>query len=74
MKVLVDRPELERSMTELTLSHLSDADPFVRRAAAEVLGAHPSAANIKPLLALCQSASADDTHLIHVARIALGTN
>ncbi len=71
MKLLVDRPELGRLMTGLTLSHLSDADAFVRRAAAEVLGAHPSAANIKPLLVLRQSASADDTHLIHVARIAL---
>jgi putative heme-binding domain-containing protein len=71
MKLLVDRPELGRLMTGLTLSHLSDADAFVRRAAAEVLGAHPSAANIKPLLVLRQSASAEDTHLIHVARIAL---
>jgi putative heme-binding domain-containing protein len=71
MKLLVDRPVLSRPLTELTLSQLSDSDPFVRRAAAEVLGAHPSAANIKPLLSLRQSTSAEDTHLIHVARIAL---
>jgi putative heme-binding domain-containing protein len=71
MKLLVDRAELGRPLTELTLTHLSDADPFVRRAAAEVLGTHPSAANIKPLLSLRQSTSAADTHLIHVARIAL---
>ena len=43
----------------------------MRRAAAEVLGRHPALANIKPLLALRQSAPADDTHLIHVARMAL---
>ncbi len=34
-------------------------------------GAHPSLANIRPLLALRQATPADDTHLIHVARIAL---
>ena len=56
---------------ELALGHLKDTDPFVRRAAAEVLGAHPAPANIKPLLALRQSTPADDTHLIHVARMAL---
>jgi putative heme-binding domain-containing protein len=71
MKLLVDRPELSRPLTELTLRHLSDVDPFVRRAAAEVVGAHPSATNIKPLLSLRQSTSAEDTHLVHVARIAL---
>ncbi len=71
MKVLVDRPELTDPLAKLTLSHLSDTDPFVRRAAAEVLGAHPSAANVRPLLSLRQSTSAEDTHLIHVARIAL---
>ena len=31
----------------------------------------PSGANIRPLLSLRQSTPADDTHLIHVARIAL---
>jgi putative heme-binding domain-containing protein len=71
MKLLVDRPELTRPCSELAESHLTDTDPFVRRAAAEVLGAHPSPANVKPLLTLRQSTSADDTHLIHVARMAL---
>ena len=71
MKVLVDRAELTKPLSELAPSHLSDADPFVRRAAAEVLGAHPALANIRPLLALRQSTPGDDTHLIHVVRIAL---
>ena len=71
MKVLVDRTELTKPLSELAPSHLTDADPFVRRAAAEVLGAHPTLANIKPLLALRQSSPGDDTHLIHVVRIAL---
>ena len=71
MKVLVDRTELTKRLAELAPSHLSDADPYVRRAAAEVLGAHPDLANIRPLLAVRQATPADDTHLIHVARIAL---
>ena len=42
MKVLVDRPELSKPLAELPSGHVRDADPFVRRAAAEVMGAHPS--------------------------------
>jgi putative heme-binding domain-containing protein len=71
MKVLANRIDLDRPVFELARSHLTEADPFVRRAAAEVLGAHPASANIRPLLSLRQSTSADDTHLIHVARMAL---
>ena len=71
MKALVDRPALDGPMHDLVLGRLNDSDPFVRRAAAETLGAHPALANIKPLLTLRQTTAADDTHLIHVARIAL---
>jgi putative heme-binding domain-containing protein len=71
MKVLVDRTELTKPLSELPRVHITDADPFVRRAAAEVLGAHPSQANIHMLLALGHATPKDDTHLIHVARIAL---
>jgi putative heme-binding domain-containing protein len=53
------------------MAALKDPDPFVRRAAAEVLGAHPRPANVAPLLALRQTTSDEDTHLIHVARMAL---
>jgi putative heme-binding domain-containing protein len=71
MKVLVDRAQLTKPLSDLAPSRLGDADPAVRRAAAEVLGAHPSSINIQPLLALWRATSADDSHLIHVARIAL---
>jgi len=50
---------------------LSDGDPLVRRAAADALSRHPLADNLKPLLELWESTPADDTHLIHVARMAL---
>jgi putative heme-binding domain-containing protein len=48
-----------------------DADAFVRRNAAEALGAHADAANVPALGALLRSAPKDDDHLIHAARIAL---
>ncbi|HEX3727703.1 MAG TPA: HEAT repeat domain-containing protein, partial [Pirellulales bacterium] len=63
----------ERSWSDSpwVLAALSDSDPFVRRAAADALGRHPSANNINPLLALWAATAAEDTHLIHVARMAL---
>jgi putative heme-binding domain-containing protein len=71
LKVLVERNELAEPFRELAVGRLREADPFVRRAAAEVLGAHPALANVRPLLALRQGTPVDDTHLIHVARMAL---
>src|SRR5260370_34291260 len=71
LKTLIDRKTLPQSLVELAVERLTDPDPFVRRAAAEVLGAHPSLANIQPLLILRQVTPEDDTHLLHVARMAL---
>jgi len=71
LRVLVDRPGLTEAFEKVVLDRLTDSDPFVRRAAAEVLGAHASPDHIRPLLALRQTAAVDDTHLIHVARMAL---
>src|SRR5207248_6930007 len=55
----------------LVREKLKDEDPYVRRAAAEALGLHPERQNIKPLIDLWNSASKDDTHLVHMARMAL---
>jgi putative heme-binding domain-containing protein len=71
MKVLAERTLLAPALSDLTTSRLADPDPFVRRAAAQVLGGHPALANLRPLLALRQSTDARDTHLVHVARMAL---
>ncbi len=60
-----------RVRSALAVARLKDDDPFVRRAAAEVLGAHPAVAGIRPLLAIRQSTAPDDTYLIHVVRMAL---
>ena len=69
LKLLAERSELTRAFSELATARLSDPDPFVRRAAAELLARHRSFANIRHLLALWQSTAADDTHLIHVVRM-----
>jgi putative heme-binding domain-containing protein len=56
---------------DLVRSKLADKDAFVRRAAVESLGRHPSFENIEPLLKLWETTLAEDTHLVHTARIAL---
>lgn len=50
---------------------LTDSEPLVRRAAADALGRHPRPDHIPELLKLWMDTPADDTHLIHVARMAL---
>lgn len=73
LSVLADRewPSSRSSLAAGVRGQLEDADPFVRRAAADALGRHPAPENLAPLLELWKSAPADDTHLIHAARMAL---
>lgn len=56
---------------ELVREQLFDADPFVRRAAADALGRHPHAENVSLLLRLWAETPAEDTYLIHTVRMAL---
>jgi putative heme-binding domain-containing protein len=70
-RVLGERPALAGALRDLAARGLSDDDPFVRRAAAEALGRHPETANIRLLLDLRQATTPDDTHLVHVVRMAL---
>ncbi|MEA2630911.1 MAG: hypothetical protein QOE66_1130, partial [Chloroflexota bacterium] len=70
-RVLGERTELPGPLRDLALHGLTDEDAQVRRNAAEALGRHPDPANIRPLLDLRQAAPSDDTHLIHVVRMAL---
>lgn len=77
MRVLAERRQwLEYdpavvSDRQLVLEGLKDGDPFVKRAAAEALGAHPAPEHVRPLLDLYHAVPADDTHLMHVVRMAL---
>lgn len=73
LKVLAERAVDKVSAGELNIvrAKLADADSFVRRAAADVLGRHPSTDNIAPLVACWTATSSDDTHLLHTVRMAL---
>ena len=59
------------SLRAAALAALKSPDGMVQRAAADALAANPAAENLVPLLQLQLTAPAPDTHLAHVARIAL---
>lgn len=70
-KILSEREKWSDADRQLALAGLNDADGFVARAAADALGRHPQAAQIKPLLEALAKCPQDDTHLRHVIRMAL---
>jgi putative heme-binding domain-containing protein len=70
-RVLGERASFPPAMRDLVLSGLHDPDPFVQRAAADVLARHPAIENIRPLLDVRQHIPPADTHLLHVVRMAL---
>lgn len=77
IKALAERSEWpsDGSIRQLVTERLlSDADAFVQRAAADALGRHPDRSNIAPLVEAWRKTPVDDTHLIHVIRIALRDN
>jgi putative heme-binding domain-containing protein len=71
-RILSERPKLTPPQHALALAGLKDADANVQRAAADVLGRHPDAAkNLRALLDLRHAVPKEDTHLLHVVRMAL---
>ena len=74
VKILTARDDWSGQDRETAVAALTDPDPFVRRAAADALGRHPSPDHVRPLLdalADAESNSPDDTMLIHQLRIGL---
>jgi putative heme-binding domain-containing protein len=71
MRILSETPKWDGGDRDLALKGLSDADALVRRCAADALGMHPGAENIKPLLELRRQVDPSDTHLLYVVRRAL---
>ncbi|MGD9645335.1 MAG: PVC-type heme-binding CxxCH protein [Pirellulales bacterium] len=75
IKALAERHDWTRTasvdIATLVRTKLTDADPFVRRAATDALGRHPHVDNVAPLVELWSDAPTEDTHLIHTARMAL---
>ncbi len=71
-RVLSERARLTSKQHDLALAALKDADANVQRAAADALGRHPDAVkNLRPLLDLRHTVPNEDTHLLHVVRMAL---
>lgn len=70
-RALGEMTEREPWQLEIVRGRLADADPFVRRAAAESLAKTPAIENLQPLLQQLAAASGDDACLVHAIRIAL---
>jgi putative heme-binding domain-containing protein len=71
MKVIGERADPVPAEIYRATQGLSEASPFVRRAAAEALGRHPSPANVRLLLDAARAVMPRDEHLKHAMRIAL---
>jgi putative heme-binding domain-containing protein len=71
MRALGESTNWNAVNSDIVRSATLDADPFVRRSAAEAIGRHPDPANLQPLVHLWQSTASDDVQLIQAARIAL---
>jgi len=70
-RLLAERTPRRTSEAEIAIRLLEDEHPMVRRVAADALGRHPQSNQVAPLWKVWQSADPQDTHLIHVARMAL---
>lgn len=71
MRILATHEKWSDPHVDYTTTALADADPFVRRAAAEAIGLHPSVAGVRALLSARQAADPQDSHLVHTIRVAL---
>ncbi len=71
MRMLGETPEWSPALVESAGKGLRDVDPFVRRAAADAMGRHASAASLRALLDARQAASSDDPQLVHTIRMAI---
>jgi putative heme-binding domain-containing protein len=70
-RILAERKELPAKLRDTVVAALKDGDALVSRCATEALGRHPNAENIPLLIERIRTAPKADTHLIHVARMAL---
>ena len=71
LRLVAEGPAPTPALHAPAVAALDDPDPAVRRAAADTLGQHANPANIRPLLARRKAIPDDDTHLLHVVKMAL---
>ncbi len=70
-RVLTEQVVWKGQQRSWAIENLTDSSADVQRAAAQALAAHPDAANVEPLLILRRAVPPQDTHLLHVVRMAL---
>ncbi len=71
MRVYAELKSLTPEQHRIVVGALGDPNALVERCAADALGCHPAFENIRPLLDARQRVASDDTHLLHVIRMAL---
>lgn len=64
-------PTLSKSLQKLVIEKLGDSSALVQRTAAEALAQQTHVDGVKPLVELVGKVPAEDTHLLHMARLAL---
>jgi len=71
MRILGEADQWTEGQAELARRGVADTDPYVQRAAADALGRHAMADNVRPLLRLRETAPPDDEELVYTSRMAL---
>jgi putative heme-binding domain-containing protein len=71
LAILGERATITAAQRKAILACLKHKNAHVQRAAADALGRHPSADNLRPLLDVRHAVPSADTHLLHVVRMAL---
>lgn len=71
VRMLAERPQWSQDDFQRVRHLLKDENAIVRRVSADALGRHPHDANVPALFRLIGETPSEDTHLIHVARMAL---
>src|SRR5690606_13554719 len=70
-RLIAERPKWTSLEREIALDLLDDADPFVRRAAADAIGCHGQLSAVDSPLGHPESTPKSDDHLIHTIRVAV---
>lgn len=73
-RIFSEFENLNDSHRKQSIEALENKDAFVQRIASEVLTRFPALGNVKPLMALYQQTSDEDSHLKYTALLALRTN
>jgi putative heme-binding domain-containing protein len=71
MRIYAETESWDGAQHELVIAALHDTNALVVRCAADALGLHPRIKNIRPLLDAREATPAEDTHRLHVIRMAL---